>query len=104
MRICHVNNACIQLDIGFAGHFQVVHQSAPDLRLPEEERAVPLYCVASTHTILHKYQWENCGTALSCSSPVLWVNKAGVYKCIVKDAEESMECCSREISVSGMCL
>jgi hypothetical protein len=83
------------------GHFQVTHQSPPNVYLPEEEQAVALYCVASNHTVLHSYQWENSGEALSGSTPVLWVNKEGIYKCTVKESEDSSspECSSREISV-----
>ena len=89
-----------------AGHFQVAHQSPPIVYLPEGEQAVALYCVASNHTVLHSYQWENSGVALSGSTPVLWVNKEGIYKCTLKESDDSSssECCSNKIYVHGtMC-
>ena len=102
MRICHVNIACIQhwfCRIFSSGSSECPRSEAARRR----EGCAPVLCGFYPHnTTQISVGEENCGTALSCSSPVLWVNKAGVYKCIVKDAEESMECCSIEISVSGM--
>ena len=58
---------------GFVASFIMVHQSGSDVCLHVGERALPLYCVASTHTMLHTYKWECSGVALSGSSPVMWV-------------------------------
>ena len=81
----------------------MVHQSPPNVYLTEGEEAMSLYCVASTHSVAHSYQWENSGATLSGSTPVLWVNKTGVYKCTVKGPKDSspLECCSGEITVHG---
>ena len=81
----------------------MIHQSPPNVHLPEGEQAIPLYCVASTHSVAHSYGWEKSGVALPGSTPVLWVNKTGVYKCTVKESEDvlAQECCSGEITVHG---
>ena len=72
--------------------------------LPEGEQAMPLFCVSSTHSLTHIYLWHESGVALPGSTPVLWVNKTGVYKCTVRESEGSsaLECCSREITVHGI--
>jgi hypothetical protein len=63
-----------------------------------------LYCVASTHTVLHIYRWERSGVPLSGSTPVRWVNNPGTYKCTIQKSEDpgSPQCCSREILVHGI--
>ena len=102
---CTMLQVCMCVCVCFAvGDFQVVHQSPPDVHLPDWEEAVPLYCVASTHSLAHTYQWENSGEAITGSTPVLWVNKPGVYKCTIKGPEVScpVECCSRGITVHGI--
>ena len=85
----------------FAG---VVHQSPPIVYLPKGEQAIPLYCVASNHTVLNCYRWESSGVSLPGSSPVLWVQKAGVYKCSIKEMEDasSPQCVSRDIAVRSV--
>ena len=84
--------------------FSIAHQSPSTVAMVEGGEAVPLYCVASNHTSLHCYQCENTAGDLSVSTPVLWVNKADTYKCVVKESEDSSapECYSAEICVHGI--
>lgn len=97
---------CVKIVIHFVREFKVIHQSLPEVFLAQEEEAVPLYCVCTTHSLRHLYLWENAGMKVGCSSPVLWVNKPGTYQCRIKEAEDktSRECVSAVISVCGMYL
>ena len=63
------------------GNFVVLHQSL-SCTLPRNQVAV-IYCIASNHSCLYKYQWRNSEGEVGVNSPVLFVKKPGVYKCTV---------------------
>lgn len=83
------------------GSFCIAHQSPPNVYMREGE-SIALYCVASNHTLLHTYRWENSSGQLSVLSPVLWVNKIDTYKCTVRESANSCECHSSNICVQGL--
>ena len=86
------------------GVFVIVHQSPGTVYLKQDGSSVPLYCVATTHSLKHTYTWKEDTTSLSASSPVLWVNKPGAYRCTVKESDgpSCRECVSTEINLKGM--
>ena len=53
------------------GPFHVAFQSPSNVFLVEGGPAVPLYCIASNHSLQHTYMWENSAGQLSPSTPVL---------------------------------
>ena len=88
------------------GPFHVAFQSPSNVFLVEGGPAVPLYCIASNHSLQHKYMWENSAGQLSPSTPVLWAIKPDTYKCTVREYEgaTSPECYSTDIHLEGMIL
>ena len=85
----------------FVGSFHIALQSPPKVYMREGE-TIPLYCVASNHTLLHTYRWESSSGELSVLSPVLWVNKIDTYKCTVTESANSREYHSSNICVQGL--
>ena len=80
----------------------VAHQSPPTVYIAEEGKAIPLYCVGYNHTLDYTYLWKNSsGKEVSCAStPVVWVNKANTYKCIITTTNGT-KFYSADISVLG---
>lgn len=67
---------------GNKGKLCILHQSPMNVVLIG---STPLFCVANGHKLDYQYQWSKDGaTEVGTNSPVLWVNKAGVYKCTVR--------------------
>ena len=80
---------------------RIAHQSPSTVFMVERGPAVPLYCIATNHSLKYKYVWENVAGPLSASSPVLWTNKPDTYKCTVKESS-SRECYSADIHLESM--
>ena len=78
--------------------FRVVHQSPTTVLLPSTDSAIPLYCIASGHTLDYKYQWD-ITMKLPGNSPVIWVNEATLYCCSVVHNSTNAQCSSRTIHV-----
>ena len=77
--------------------FRVIHQTTDTVTT--EGRCVPLFCVATNHSLSYTYQWESISDGkIGANSPVLWVNKAGSYKCTVSNG--SIQCYSELITVA----
>ena len=80
----------------------VAHQSQPTVYI-KDHRAVPLYCIASNHSLHHTYQWTSIsGSSMPASTPVLWVSKASTYKCVISQSGNSNKCSSANICVQGL--
>lgn len=77
----------------------MVHQSPTTVMLPSADSAIPLYCIASGHTLDHKYQWDNVTTKLPGNTPVIWVNEAALYRCSVSHHIGGAQCYSKTIKV-----
>ena len=60
------------------GMLVVIHQSPRNVLL--EGGMVPLYCVVSGHSLECNYSWSQGSEDVGVNSPVLWVNKRGMYK------------------------
>ena len=76
--------------------FKVVHQSGKTTI--KDENIVPLFCIASNHSLLHVYSWEKVGTGkVGVDSPVLWLNVPGEYRCTVSSVGE--QCYTDNIAV-----
>lgn len=78
--------------------FAVAHQSAKYVVLPTSRRAVPLYCIASTHNSHILYHWDNLSGDVGLLSPVYYAHKCGVYRCTVEDSLGN-KCYSKSIEV-----
>lgn len=65
-----------------SGSFRIIHHS-PSLVCLEDHGAIPLYCFTSSHSLDYDYQWEDVNGRIPWSTPVLWVDKAGIYHCTV---------------------
>lgn len=87
-------------------NFCVVHQSSACTMAPGE--TILLYCVSSQHTSSTDYLWSNESGDVGMNSPVLYVNKPGIYRCVVSNKRRRLgPVYSRTISVtesSGMTL
>ena len=81
------------------GRMQVVYQSPEEVILQPDGGAVPLYCVASGHTLEFKYKWQMNDQHIGCSSPVAWVNQPGLYRCRVEHHIMQEECSTKLICV-----
>ena len=62
--------------------------------------ALPLYCVASNHSLSMDYDWFNGEEDIGVSGPVLYVSTEGSYKCKVTDGNDRT-CTSQIIEVSA---
>ena len=60
---------------------------------------VPLYCIASHHSLQYTYTWDNLDGEVGMHSPILYVNKPGVYRCTIDD-DLGNQCFSRSIVIS----
>ena len=47
------------------------------------DQPIPLFCIATNHTLQTDYQWYEGDSAIGVSGPVLYTNRNGVYKCKV---------------------
>ena len=90
----YINFDCL-IDIIVGGNFVVLHQSQ-GCTLPSNQVAI-VYCIASNHSSSCKYQWRNSDGDVGVNSPVLYVNKPGVYRCTVHCGGQ--QCFSRSINV-----
>ncbi len=81
------------------GTFHVIHQSPKTVRLPLEQKAVPLYCIASGHSHGTIYKWSVSGWEIGANSPVLWTKQPGIYRCEVLHSVKHDLCYSTLISV-----
>lgn len=59
---------------------------------------MPLYCIATDHNLMYKYQWERANEKIGVNSPVVWVNQVGDYRCTVSNG--TTQCFSEVIHVS----
>ena len=78
--------------------FSVVHQSEGNYCLPPRG-TIPLYCVASHHSLSYVYERDNLCGDVGMHSPVVYVNKPGVYRCSVTD-NQKRRCYSKSITVN----
>lgn len=78
---------------------ETVYHSPTEIILQPDMNAVPLYCVASSHSVEFKYEWQKSGQHVGCSSPVIWVNEPGLYRCRVEHHIMQEECSSKLICV-----
>ena len=69
-----------------AGVHMVVHQSTAKQLLHGKDDVIPLYCVASQHSLSTSYEWDNVAGPVGINSPVIYVTKPGTYRCVVSDA------------------
>ncbi len=75
--------------------------------LQDEAVAIPICCIASSHSLDFDYQWEGVSGKMLGSTPVMWINKLGTYRCTVTNPGINRECHSTVITVemvSGMWL
>ena len=75
----------------------VVLQTCSPKQLKHNE-VLPIYCVASNHSLHLEYDWFRDEKEIGVCSPVLYVTMEGTYKCRVSDAKMRM-CTSRDIEV-----
>ena len=61
----------------------ILHESNKDEWLPANGQCVPLYCIASIHSLDYIYEWKHGQKPLVGNSPVMWVNSPGTYTCVV---------------------
>lgn len=66
---------------------------------------IPIYAIASAHSLDYICKWDNVSGDLAGNTPVMWVNKAGSYRCTVTHNARNSECFSHVINVfdNGMC-
>ena len=82
----------------FSDKFQILHQSASPVYLDyDDSKPIPIYCVASNHSFDDEYEWDRVDTKLPGSSPVMWINVPGAYRC--KVIHEGITCASKVINV-----
>ena len=60
---------------------------------------VPLFCVASNHSLHYKYEWTSLTGVVGMNSPVYYANKPGIYRCTVTADRLDQTCLSRSINV-----
>ena len=63
----------------------------------EYSNPVPIYCVASSHSLDDEYKWDRVGIKLPGNSPVMWVNVCGAYQCNIIRGGNT--CASKVINV-----
>lgn len=80
------------------GPFCIVHQSPGKVSL-RSGSTIPLYCVASGHSLDYTYQWKRGSVTLYGNTPVLWVNQIGPYICNI--THSSNNAASQVINVEG---
>ena len=78
---------------------EIVYQSPKKVILQPDTNAVPLYCVASSHSLEFKYEWQWSGQRIQCSSPVIWVNQPGLFRCHVQHHIMQERCSTKLIRV-----
>ena len=76
----------------------MVHQSHYKIALRDGGPAIPIFCIASGHSLEFTYEWKVSGRTVGTNSCVLWVNQPGVYNCRVEHIMTA-ECSSHYISV-----
>ena len=74
----------------------VVHQSRHKMKLVLP--SLPIYCKVANHSVATEYEWSDQDGPIGVCSPVLYVRKAGMYKCKVTDERENV-CMSHNIEV-----
>lgn len=62
-----------------------------------DSKPVPIYCVASSHSLDDEYEWDRVDMKLPGNSPVMWVNVPGAYRC--KIVRGGVTCASKVINV-----
>ena len=64
--------------------FRVLWQSHPTQVVSSFKEALPLYCISSAHNSC-TYHWKDVedSSRQFTASPVVYVNKSGVYQCTV---------------------
>jgi tRNA A-37 threonylcarbamoyl transferase component Bud32 len=83
----YANGFQIRNFIATDGQLSICHQSDPVLLMRSNNCVFPIFCLASNHTLKASYEWSCEGVRVGVSSPVLYVNKPGVYQCLVTDIE-----------------
>ena len=64
------------------GPFNIIHQSPSKILLLGTE-SIPLFCVASEHSLDIQYKWNSVKKEIPGNSPVLWINSPGMYLCVI---------------------
>lgn len=91
-------HACIYLYGKFVGALQVIHQSPTTVQ--HSKGSVPLYCIASCHSLDYKYEWKSGLDVIPWNTPVLWVSVPGTYSCTV--SADGLSCKSKCITVESV--
>ncbi len=58
---------------------------------------IPLFCIASGHSIAYTYNWSNTDGDVGIDSTVLYVARTGTYSCTVDNGIQ--QCRSHAITV-----
>ena len=78
----------------------MVHQSRRDVVM-SSDKPIPLYCVASQHSLSTLYEWSNINGCVGIHSPILYVWDPGMYRCSVTNTDGE-KAYSRDIKVTGI--
>ena len=89
----------ISLAQSIIGKMQIIYQSPTEVNVQLDGNAVPLYCVASGHSVERKYEWQMSGQCAGCNTPVLWVKQPGLYRCHVEHHIVQESCTTKLICV-----
>ncbi len=81
------------------GALTVAYQSPRHVSMKRDDVAIPIYCVASRHTLDITYRWQCGGSEIGANSPVFWVWRPGTYSCTVTKGLRI--CLSTLITVKG---
>ena len=87
--------------ISVLGPLSIVHQSPSTVYLPSGS-TIPIFCVASKHSLDYVYQWKHGAVSLYSNSPVLWVDRVGPYICNVTHSFHNTQAASQVINIEGL--
>jgi hypothetical protein len=94
------NGSFTVMDQFSLGSLYIVHQS-PGRVFLRSGCVIPIYCIASGHTLAHTYRWKRGSINLHGNSPVLWIDKAGPYVCNVTHSSDNTQTASQVSVVEG---
>ena len=83
----------------FTDNHVVVHQSDTKQVLRKNLQVLPIFCIASTHSVKTEYEWFRESESIGVCSPVLYVIRVGTYQCRVTTDDGKSICTSLNIEV-----
>lgn len=82
----------------------VVHQSDVKQLLHGKDDIIPLYCIASRHSLSTLYEWDNVVGPIGVNSPVTYISEPGTYRCVVTDGDGKVAYARDVVVTRGKCI